>query len=84
MGRPTSEQAHVLERAETRMLRLTQARECLSLAQIRLGQLRGRVGYKDLVDFALGDVAEAHALLAAEWQDSTGDREKVSAEIRGK
>jgi len=63
------------------MLRLTQAREALSVAQTRLGQLRRRVGYTALVDYALGDVTEADALLAEEWEDSTADREQIVEEV---
>ena len=65
------------------MLKLDAASRALSIAQTRLGQLRRRVSYRDLVDYVLGDVAEAHALIAEEWQASTEDRERIVKEVMG-
>jgi len=83
MARPTRNQSQQLERAETRMLRLHLAMGALDAAQIRLGQIRRRVGARcsDLVDFTLGDLSECHSLLLEEWDESTGDREQIIEEV---
>ena len=83
MARPTNGQAERLEHAETTCLRLDGANKALSRLQVRLGQLRRRVGPKDLVDYALGDLAEAGSYIAEVWQSHAEDREEIVKEVMG-
>jgi len=80
MSRPTNAQSQRIEREETGALRMHAAMRALDVALKRLGQLRRR-GYPELVDYTIGDVAEALSYLQQEWETATQEREQIVKEV---
>jgi hypothetical protein len=64
-----------LRRIETRLVRLREADEALSLLTFRLGQIAGRAPYlRELIGAASADALEALALVREEFDDTQRER----------